>query len=127
MTHEYFTVEDVVSDAVFRVAPLNIAGYKFKFYKLSPSLLDFGVRRKEGGEEGGLSTATIRYSDTEKTLLDFIYVWRYNGIPEDKIVADISEWTKKASKERLSRYAKKYPKSVARIAERVMTERDLIL
>jgi hypothetical protein len=78
---------------------------------LSPSLFDFGTRKAENG---------VRYSDPEKTVLDFIYMWRYNGVPEDKIVADIGEWARHASKNRLRGYAKKYPSTVAKIAERVV-------
>ena len=110
MTHETFAVEDVVNDKLFRANPIAIAGYKFKFSRLSPSLLGFGVRKAGNG---------VRYSDPEKTLLDFIYLWRYNGIPEEKIVADVSGWEKGASKEKLMAYAKKYPKTVAEIAARL--------
>ena len=110
MTHETFAVEDVVSDKIFRANPFPIAGYKFKFSKLSPSLLAFGIRKAENG---------IRYSDPEKTILDFIYVWKYNGIPEEKIAADVVGWAKGASKEKLRAYAKKYPKTAAEIAARV--------
>ena len=111
MTHEHFAVEDVISDSLFRANPIVIAGYKFKFVKLSPSLVGFGVRRSDNG---------ILCSDPERTVLDFIYVWRYNGIPEDKIVADVSEWARHASKNRLRSYAKKYPSTVAEIAGRVV-------
>jgi hypothetical protein len=110
MTHETFAVEDVVNDKLFRANPFIIAGYKFKFSKLSPSLLGFGIRNAGNG---------VRYSDPEKTILDFIYLWRYNGIPEEKIAADVAGWAKSASKEKLRAYAKKYPKTVAGIAERV--------
>jgi len=110
MTHETFAVEDVVNDKLFRANPIAIAGYKFKFSRLSPSLLGFGIRKAGNG---------VRYSDPEKTLLDFIYLWRYNGIPEEKIVADVSGWAKGASKEKLMAYAKKYPKTVAEIAARL--------
>jgi len=110
MTHEHFAVEDVVSDSLFRANPVTIAGYKFRFVKLSPSLVAFGVRKGNG----------IRYSEPEKTVLDFIYIWRYNGVPEDKIVADIREWASHASKEKLRRYAKRYPRTVAEIAERLV-------
>ena len=110
MTHETFVVEDVVSDELFRANPFTIAGYKFKFSRLSPALLGFGIRKAGNG---------VRYSDPEKTLLDFIYLWRYNGIPEEKIVADVSGWEKGASKEKLMAYAKKYPKTVAEIAARL--------
>jgi hypothetical protein len=110
MTHETFAVEDVINDKLFRANPFTIAGYKFKFSKLSRSLLDFGIKKGENG---------VRYSDREKTVLDFIYIWRYNGIPEEKIVADVSGWAKGASKEKLRAYAKKYPKTVAEIAPRL--------
>lgn len=111
MTHEYFAVEDVINDTLFRANPINIAGYKFKFTKLSPSLFDFGIKNKDG---------MIRYSDPEKTVLDFIYIWRYNGVPDDKIILDISEWAKQGSKEKLMSYTKKYPKTVTEIVERVI-------
>ena len=110
MTHETFAVEDVINDKLFRANPFTIAGYKFKFSKLSSALLDFGMKKGENG---------VRYSDPEKTLLDFIYLWRYNGIPEEKIVADVSSWARGTSKEKLMAYAKKYPKTVAEIAARL--------
>jgi len=110
MTHETFAVEDVINDKLFRANPFTIAGCKFKFSKLSRSLLDFGIKKGENG---------VRYSDPEKTVLDFIYIWRYNSIPEEKIVADVSGWAKGASRGKLRAYAKKYPKTVAEIAARV--------
>jgi len=116
MTHEHFTIEEVVSDSIFRARPIKIAGHGFKFVKLSRSLLDFGVVI-----DGG-----IRYSDPEKTILDFIYLWRYNGIPESKILADVSEWSKEASKDKLWKYSKKYPKTVSNLARRVKQPRGLL-
>jgi predicted transcriptional regulator of viral defense system len=110
MTHETFAVEDVLNDKLFRANPFTIAGYKFKFSRLSPALLGFGISKAGNG---------VRYSDAEKTILDFIYIWRYNGIPEEKITADVSGWAKGASKEKLRAYAKKYPKTVAGIVERL--------
>jgi len=110
MTHEHFAIEDVVNDKLFRANPFTIAGYKFKFIKVAPMLLEFGIRK---GEDG------IRYSDPEKTILDFIYLWRYHGIPPERIRADIAGWAKGVSKEKLRAYAKKYPKTVAEIASRV--------
>ena len=110
MTHETFAVEDVVNDKLFRANPIAIAGYKFKFSRLSPTLLGFGIRKAGNG---------VRYSDPEKTILDFIYLWRYNGIPQEKIVADVSGWARGTSKEKLRAYAKKYPKTVAEVAARL--------
>ena len=109
MTHEHFTIEDVLNDSIFRPKPMTIAGYRFKFTKISPSLLNFGIIEKK----------SIKYSDPEKTILDFAYIWRYNGMPTAKIAADVSDWAKDISKKKLGRYAVKYPKSIARIVEMI--------
>jgi len=42
--------------------------------------------------------------DPEKTILDFIYTWRYNGVPKEKIALDISEWAKDTSVEKTKKY-----------------------
>ncbi len=110
MTHEHFAIEDVISDSLFRANPVSITGYKFKFTKLSQSLLGFGVKADNA----------LRYSDPEKTIFDFIYIWRYNGIPDDKIVGDLSGWARNLSRKKRITYARKYPKTVASIAERVI-------
>lgn len=109
MTHEHFAIEHVVNDKIFRAKPVSIAGYKFKFIKLTSSLMEFGIT----GDR-------LRYSDAEKTILDFIYIWRYNGIPKHKIILDILEWTANISEEKIEEYAKRYPKTVREIMEEVV-------
>ncbi|MDG6222941.1 MAG: hypothetical protein IAX21_00920 [Candidatus Bathyarchaeota archaeon] len=101
MTYEHFTIDYVVSDKIFRAKPINIAGYKFKFVKLKSSLIRFGIIKNK-----------ITYSDPEKTILDFMYRWTYNGIPKEKIVSDISEWSKNLSKLKIKEYSKNYPKTI---------------
>jgi len=108
VTHEYFDVDFVLNDVIFRFREVNIAGRKFKFVKIKPSLF-FGVKVREG----------IKYSDLEKTILDFIYLWRYRGIPEEKILLDVSELVESASREKLFRYSKMYPKTVRKFLERI--------
>jgi predicted transcriptional regulator of viral defense system len=109
ITHESFAVDYVVNDKLLRSKPINIAGYKFRFIKLTPKLLQFGTI------ENGL-----KYSDPEKTILDFIYTWRYNGIPGEKIILDVSEWAETVSGEKIRKYAANYPKTVGEIAGRVV-------
>lgn len=111
MTHEHFTIEEVISDSLFRANPINIDGYKFKFVKLSPSLLDFGIKKEN---------AMLRYSDPEKTILDFIYLSRQDGVPADRIIIDVSDWCRNISKDKLKKYSKNYPKTVAEIVDRVI-------
>jgi len=109
MTHEHFAVEYVVNDTIFRPRPMNIAGHKFVFVKLASKLLKSGVIE-----------AGIRYSDPEKTILDFIYIWRYRAIPKEKIVLDVKEWARGFSSEKIKRYAKGYPKTVRNIVSEVV-------
>jgi len=109
MTHEHFSVEEVVSDSLFRAKPMAIAGYSFRFVKLSPSLVAFGI----------VESGSLRHSDPEKTILDFVYIWRYNGLPAEKIIADVSDWASGISPKRLKSHAARYPKTVARIAEAI--------
>ncbi|MBN2335717.1 hypothetical protein JXL21_09165 [Candidatus Bathyarchaeota archaeon] len=106
MTHEHYAVDYVVSDILFRAKPIGINGYKFRFVKLSPKLVVFGVK-----------TDSIRYSDPEKTILDFIYTWRYNGVPKEKILLNLKEWSGKLSKDTLRRYSENYPKTVRGVVE----------
>lgn len=109
MTHEHFAVEYVVNDKIFRPRPITIAGYKFRFVKLASPLLRFGIIH-----DG------LRYSDPEKTILDFIYIWRYNEIPKEKIVLDVTDWARNISKKRTREYAERYPRTVREIAESVI-------
>ncbi len=101
LTHEHFAVEYVLNDTIFRPKPINIAGYKFRFLKLKPELFGFGIIEN-----------THKYSDLEKTILDFIHIWRYNGIPEEKIIMDLSEYAAGLSKKKLLAYSKNYSESV---------------
>jgi predicted transcriptional regulator of viral defense system len=109
MTHEHFAIDYVVNDRIFRAKPMKIAGYRFKFMKLKPSLFKFGLIENE-----------LTYSDPEKTILDFVYVWKYNGVPRERIAADISEWTTSLSKVRVNEYVKGYPKTVQEVVSEVM-------
>ncbi|MEM3519403.1 MAG: hypothetical protein QW179_01280 [Candidatus Hadarchaeales archaeon] len=109
LTHEHFAVDEVINDKIFRARPITIAGHEFRFIKVKPSLLSFGIVKEK-----------LRYSDPEKTILDFIYLWRYNGVPDEKIIMDISEWARGLSNSKMRSYLKWYPTTVKRIAEKVM-------
>jgi len=109
MTHEYFTIDDVLNDSIFRQNPMSINGRKFNFIKISKKLLNIGIKKH----------GMINYSDPEKTILDFIYLWKYNGKQNKRIVMDISEWANNLSKIKLKKYSKHYPKSVQKIIDEV--------
>jgi hypothetical protein len=79
-------------------------------------LVPWPFRDNKGTKEEG----SLRHSDPEKTILDFVYLARQKGSPAERIVADVSSWAKGLSKNRLRRYAKKYPKTVRAIADMMM-------
>jgi predicted transcriptional regulator of viral defense system len=108
LTHEYFHVNEVINDTILRTRAMDIAGTKFKFLKLKPALFGFGVTKDD-----------IRYSDPEKTVLDFIYLWNYRGVPEGRVIMDVSEWYPDLSEEKLENYLPNYPKSVRNIIEKM--------
>ncbi len=107
-THEYFTIDYVISENLYRSKVINIENRKFRFIKIKPDLLNFGII------ENG-----FRYSDLEKTILDFIYIWIYNNTPRKKILIDASEYIDDLTEEKIRIYAKKYPKSVKEIVEEI--------
>ncbi len=109
LTHEHFTVEYVLNDKIFRAKPIEIVGYKFRFLKLKPELFGFGIIED-----------TLKHSDAEKTILDFIHIWRYNGVPEEKIIMDLSEYAANVSKKKFLEYAENYSKSVKETAEKLV-------
>ncbi len=108
-THEYFTIDYVISDNLYRNKPITINNRKFKFHKLKPSLLKFGIIENN-----------YRYSDLEKTVLDFIYLWIYNGISKKRILMNISDYTKNLSESKIKDYIHWYPKSVKEIINEIM-------
>ncbi len=108
-THEYFTIDYIISDNLYRNKPITINNRKFKFHKLKPSLLKFGIIENK-----------FRYSDLEKTVLDFIYLWIYNSMSTKKILMNISDHTKNLSESKVREYILWYPKSVKEIIKEVM-------
>lgn len=110
MTHEEFTIDHIINDILFRAKPIDIIGYKVKFHRVTPNLLKFGITKK----------GKIRYSDPEKTILDFLYILRYNGVSEEKIIMDLADYASGISKEKIRKYVKYYPKTVEKTLEGVL-------
>jgi hypothetical protein len=53
-------------------------------------------------------------------VLDLIYLWRYRGDPDDKIVANLTEYVNNVVKDRLRSNAMRYRKTVAEIVGKVV-------
>lgn len=78
-THESFTINYIINDKIYRNKPILIDGRRCKFIKLKPTLLTFGI----------VENRSYRYSDLEKTILDFIYKFRYNNRSKQWIVMNL--------------------------------------
>lgn len=102
LTHEFSKTIFVVNDSIFRHKEIEVAGEKVRFVKLRDKLFGFGVVEKNG----------FRFSDPEKTVLDFIYVFRYRGVPEERIVSMIDDYSKNLKNEKIKSYLRFYPKTV---------------
>jgi len=109
LTHEYFTVESVINDSIFRPRPIEILGTKVKFIKISKELFKFGLK----GEE-------FKYSDAEKTVLDMIYLGKYNNYSEEEIKNRVLDLIDHCKKGKLKKYAEHYPKTVSNLLSRLI-------
>ena len=109
LTHEYFPIDYVVSDRIFRSKTVKILGHKVKFIKLKKELFGFGVR----------SNNEINYSDPEKSILDIIHLRKHRGIEEAVIKNEIADILKHANKKKLNSYAGHYSISVRDFVRRM--------
>ncbi|RJS82994.1 hypothetical protein CW706_06465 [Candidatus Bathyarchaeota archaeon] len=107
LTHEFFDTIFVLNDRIFRPKEIRIAGEKVKFVKLKNKLFGFGTIKKD----------EIKFSDPEKTILDFIYIFRYRNVAEERIISMIEEYADNLEKRKIRSYLKFYPKTVSRVVE----------
>ncbi|MFH0875429.1 MAG: hypothetical protein V1859_05810 [archaeon] len=103
LTHEYFSIETIITDSFSRPRPIEIFGVKIKFIKVNKALLNFGLL----GDK-------YKYSDIEKTILDMVYLGKYNSKSDESIKERISFLLNNVSKKKLVEYALHYPKTVER-------------
>lgn len=109
MTHEYFVIDDILNDSIFRQNTMTIKERKYNFRKISKKLFNFGIK----------NNGIVKYSDPEKTILDFIYLWKYNGKHDRRIINDLSDWTKNISIDKIRKYSRHYPNSTKQIIEMI--------
>ncbi len=99
----------IINNQIFKRKPSKIDRFKLKFLILQSSLLNFGIIKKK-----------VYYSDLEKTILDFIYLWKLSKRSNVEIIKDISEYLKYISKDKLINYSRHYPESNRKIFENII-------
>ncbi len=98
----------IINDQVSIDKPININGEQFSFLVFKKELLSFGLKK----------IGKYQYSNLEKTILDFIYLYNCNRVGEGKIFNVISKYKDSVSMEKLLRYSKHYPSIVSEILEK---------
>lgn len=107
LTHEFYTLDTIINDSIFRENPINVLGNKIRFIKVKSDLFGFGTIDLKG----------YRYSDKEKTVLDMIYLDKYKGKSDDEINEKISPFIPNCSRPKLLEYSKNYNRSVEKFIE----------
>jgi len=108
-THEYFTIDYIISDSLYRNKPITVNNRKYKFHKVKPSLLKFGIIKNR-----------LKYSDLEKTILDLIYLGIYSSKSKTKILMGLSDYTQNLSKNKIRKYVQNYPNSVKEVIGEIL-------
>jgi len=107
LTHEYFGTIFILNDKIFRPKEIKVGGEKVKFIKLKNKLFGFGIKKRDH----------IKFSDVEKTLLDFVYVSRYRSVPKERIISIIEEYGRNAKAKKIKEYLKFYPRTVEMVVK----------
>jgi len=107
LTHEFFTTIFVINDKIRRPKPINIAGQKVMFLKIREDLLDFGIKENN----------MLRFSDPEKTLLDFAYFALYSSKMRELYLKTFKENIPNVDLQKLENYARRYPNRIPSAVE----------
>lgn len=87
---------------------LQVLGKEVHLITLNKKLSNFGIIEDN-----------IRYSNLEKTILDFIYLWKKKGTQDLKIMKILNKYKKQISKEKILDYSLNYSKNIIQIIEDV--------
>ena len=99
MTHEYFTVDFVITDSFRTTKIINIIDTKFQFFKWSKKHFMFGIMKKNG----------LAYSDREKTVLDIAYRLYLSTCDPESVISPLRDYEYLLNRNILSSYLGFYP------------------
>ncbi len=101
MTHEYFTIDHVLTDSYRTTKVIRICNTEFKFIK----------RSKKHFRDGIIKKNMIRYSDPEKTVLDLAYNEFLKDRESDYYLSPLREYRDRIDTEIMEKYLNVYPRS----------------
>lgn len=88
----------------FNSKKIEILGKKLQVFVFNPQLFNY-YTLKNG----------IKYSDLEKTFLDFLYLWKLNHIPDHKLFRILGKYRDRISEEKIIEISKIYPIDIQKI------------
>jgi predicted transcriptional regulator of viral defense system len=109
MTHEYFSVNYVITNSYETTKTIKILDTKFRFLKWNDKHFTFGIT-KEG---------QLRYSDKEKTVLDIAYRTYRNKTKDPYILNLIREYSSQLDNEKLMDYLTNYSVRFQKLGEQL--------
>jgi predicted transcriptional regulator of viral defense system len=110
MTHEYFTIDYVITNSYRTTKVINIIDSKFQFLKWGGKHFKFGIKKKN----------IVRFSDREKTVLDMIYR-RYVKTRESRYaLSPYYDYNKLLDMDRFADYLIYYPTRFKEMMEEVI-------
>lgn len=102
MTHEYFTIEYIISNQYRTTKTINILDRDFKFIKWQDAITNFGIINSQN---------KIKYSDKEKTILDMAYRKSLKNLNYEAI-SIVEEYLESINKTKIKNYLEHYPKGL---------------
>jgi predicted transcriptional regulator of viral defense system len=110
LTHEYFTVDYLVTDALRTTKPVGILGRRFAIMRRDRRRFRDGIVRSGG----------IRFSDPERTVLDLAHRAFITGRPAEDAAGLLEEYGARADKKKLRSYIASYPPGFRAFMERYL-------
>ncbi len=110
LTHEYFTIDYVLTDSYRTTKVIKIMDTRFQFLK----------RSKNYFKEGLIKKNFLRYSNPEKTVLDIAYQRYLNSKNPDLYTLPIKEYKQKIDFEKVKDFLSMYPPSFQKKMEKVL-------
>ena len=107
LTHETYTTVFVINDRIARPKPIKVNGTPVRIIQSRRNLFNFGIVTKD----------SLRFSDLEKTLLDFLYFANYGTLPKSLAWRLWKEYYGMADPTKLKEYSKRYPRSIRKVVK----------
>jgi len=107
LTHEYFTVNYVITDSYRTTKIIKIADTRFQFLKWSRRHFTFGVKKE----------FELKFSDREKTILDLVYKRYLDSRDEHQAISPFVEYERILDKSKIRMYLEEYPQKIRKIVQ----------